>query len=160
MMRHRFTILIAPIIRIFFVTCFRNGGYRHLRVEGCHFWGPPEFIDNSKIAITELFEIDPELHQKIMRCNKLLFWYTKLEIVDDRFCKMYTISGPYSSWGTRGILSRLVYGYFLTRELGNRPLAQLEAIPKHNAIRSMTVEWLLRHSFPKELVEPFTVPAS
>ena len=52
------------------------------------FLGPPEFIKQSESAVTELSEIDPELHQEIMRFNQLLFWYTEKHVIEDRCCKM------------------------------------------------------------------------
>ena len=108
----------------------------------------------------ELVKIDSELHQEIMSFNKLLFAYHNALYVDDPFLSTYTVPEVCTVWGMQAVLARIVYAYFLTRDVGNRQLSIVEGLRKHDAVRSLTLQWLLRHGFPPEIQYPYTFPTT
>ncbi len=145
---------VAAVVRFVIVVGSRLMGFRRLQFGKCCFIGPKPFLEQIKAAVHRLADEDQIIWDSI-RSQPFLFWYHRSGLTDNRIANAFTIPEGFLAWGAEGLISRIIYCYFLTSRLGRDELPGSELHLQHNQVMTRTREWLIQHEYPQDLQKPF-----
>src|SRR5271157_2403811 len=78
--------------------------YGHLRVQGCHFWGPKDFLTLSSKAMELLCESDSSLYSSLI-AGRYVFWYEPTVPGPLLLLRHCAINKEYCAWKEHGIIA-------------------------------------------------------
>jgi len=127
----------------------------------CNFYGPPEFLSLCSGAMKKLSDLDKSLHDALV-AEQETFWYEpgggKILCAE----RHYGINDAFVAWGEAGVIACLVYEYFETKLVYQRPFRE-SCMTNRNArglaLHGGTRAWLEKHLFPAELIKSFNYGA-
>jgi hypothetical protein len=133
-------------------------GFRRKDWGRCSFWGNEDFLNLCDQSLNELQGLDPELYGKMMDGQRLYFYSNNKKSEQVPYAGIFSINDGFCDWGTKGIIARLVYAFYLSEVRRDRSFSPRERMllqESHSQVKVRTREWLAAHDFPVKFGEIF-----
>lgn len=157
-MRRFFAFLLRPIYFALILSLLKLQGMKRKKFGNCSFWGSEDFLKLCDLALVELRDLDPVLFDEITENRKLYFYSTNKRNEQVASEGVFGLNNQFCSWGTKGVIARVVYAFYASELMHNRTFSPSE-IPLRDSLYSrangQTRSWLKTHNFPSNLEEFF-----
>lgn len=136
---------------------YQSENYNCWHAGGCTFYGPPSFLALCSRAMDQLASLDKSLYQSLLE-QELTFWYEPIRIAVVE--RGLGISEGFLKWKEQGIIACIIFEYFESEMAWALPFwrrCSMDRCEVWEEIHEAVQKWLEGHSFPRALIDCFSV---